>query len=305
MAWDDLTDEEMRALELTQEQMPVVITPSATVPSKPHSTAFIPPAWYPMLRYALTAVNANGKPERGAMIFGPRGSGKSTAIRELAKQVGAKTATLQCASNMQIDSLIGGWTVSNGTTVFVEGPLTICVRNGWWLLAEEANVIAPGVWSAVNTLTDKTGDGLLLPTGELIDNHADFRLILLFNEGTGYQGTKEVNAALKRRLVPVYADYPDAASEKKILANLCPYLSSRQIDNLINCATMVRAAGLDRFDLSTDILARWADTVREGVGPWPECFKWVIMDLLGAPSITIQARQVLAQIALQCGMDKW
>lgn len=290
------TDDEMLILGISKEEVPTVKPPAV---AKTVSAAFITPAWYGLLSYAMV-----GSSERGCMIFGPRGSGKSTAIRELAKAHGHDAITLQCAANMQIDSLIGTWSVVNGTTVFIDGPLTECVRSGKWLLAEEANVINPGVWSAVNTLTDKTGEPLRLPSGEVIPNHPDFRLVLLFNEGSQYHGAREVNAALKRRLVPIYADYPAAGAEKLMLSGMCPYLNQSMTDRLIGIAGMIRAANL-RFDLSTDILARWAGLVVAGVGDWVECYRMAVMDLLGAPEITQPQRAVLGEIAKQAGMENW
>lgn len=287
-----LTDEEMLILGITKEDIPVIQPPAAPLTV---SAAFVPPSWYPLLSYAMV-----GSQERGAMIFGPRGSGKSTAIRELARANGCSFITMQCAKNMQIDSMIGTWTVVNGATVFVDGPLTRCVREGKWLLAEEANVIDPGVWSAVNTLTDKTGEPLHLPTGEDVSNTDGFRLVLLFNQG--YEGTRSVNAALKRRLVSVMADYPAAAAESKILAGMVTNsITYGMVDKLVAIAGMIRAANL-RFDLSTDILARWANCVRAGIGTWPECYKMIVMD---DPDNTPPQKAVLAEIALQCGMEKW
>lgn len=291
-----LTDSELDILGIAREDVSTVAG-GTFVPPAP-APGFVPPAWFPLLSYALTSGI-----ERGAMLFGPRGSGKSTAIRELARSFGAETITMQCAANMQIDSLIGCWTVENGATQFVDGPLTLAVRRGAWLLAEEANVLHPGVWSAVNTLTDKTGEGLRLPTGENIPNSPGFRLVLLYNEGASYSGTREVNAALKRRLVPIYCDYPNRQSESAILAGLTG-ATQTELDRLLDCATMIRAANL-RFDLSTDILARWFHVVQAGVGTWAESYRMVICDMLGAPDVTIAQRTVLAEIALQCGMESW
>jgi hypothetical protein len=305
----NLTDEDLELLGLTRESLPEVLNPAgqpqenapqAAQDARTGTAGFIAPSWYPLLSFALVSDS-----ERGAMLFGPRGCGKSTTVRELARTHDAPTVTMQCAANMQIDALIGCWTAENGQTIWVDGPLTIAVRTGAWLLAEEANTIHPGVWSAVNTLTDKTGDGLRLPTGEVIPNSPAFRLCLLYNEGSQYTGTRDVNAALKRRLVPIYADYPDAASELAIVANLTGgNCSSATYERVIKCAAMIRAANL-RFDLSPDILARWINVTMHGVASWQDAFRMCVMDLVGAPEQTQAQRTVLAEIARNCGMETW
>lgn len=259
--------------------------------SGPGTAGFVEPVWFNRLAFAT-------RHRKGACMFGGRGGGKSTAIRELAKREGRSTVPLQCSANMQIDSLIGTWTAKDGGTVFIDGPLAIAMRQGLWLLAEEANAVHPGVWSAVNTLTDDTGEGLRLPTGEVIPPHPDFRLILLYNDG--YVGTKEVNGALKDRLPPIYCPYPPRDQEIAILQNktgapnqVCAWA--------VDLATMIRQANL-RFDLSVRALANMIDFKFKGGATMEEAFEFAILDLIGPPETTQPQRAVLAEIARQCGL---
>jgi midasin (ATPase involved in ribosome maturation) len=268
-------------------------TAPAAAAAAPARSSFVPPSWYPMLRYALQS-------EKGACLFGPRGCGKSTAIRELAGELTRPIITLQCAANMQIDSLLGSWTSEAGTLRFVDGPLAEAVRRGAWLIAEEANVIHPGVWSLVNTLTDHTGEGLRLPTSETIAQSPDFRLVLIYNEG--YAGTREVNAALKDRLMPIYCGYLSAADECQLLVDKtgAPLEHCQRVQNV---AGLIRAANL-RFDLSPRSLTRWIRLTREAGLTWRQAYDVAILDLVGPPDLAAPQRACLDEIARN-SVDHW
>lgn len=274
-----------------QTQVEVEVQPKPE-PEAPNFE-FVTPSWYPILKYAMES-------EKGCCLFGPRGCGKSTAIRHLAREVGATTELLQCAANMQIDSLLGSWTSEGGSLKFIDGPLTIAVRNGSWLLAEEANVIHPGVWSMVNTLTDQTGEGLRLPTGEVIKPSKSFRLILLYNEG--YTGTRDVNAALKDRLMPIYTGYLPVEDEVKLLERMTG-ATNEECGRVQGAADMIRKADL-HFDLSPRSLSRWIRLVKQAGFTWKRAYEIAIMDLLGTPETAAPQRAVLNEIAANT-VDQW
>lgn len=268
-----------------ESSVPVAVV-NAPVATGKTSDGFVPPKWYPVLRYAMAA-------EKGATLFGPRGCGKSTAIRELATEIGHPTVTMQCAANMQIDALLGTWTSKKGSLRFIDGPLTIALRTGSWLIAEESNVIHPGVWSLVNTLTDQTGEGLRLPTGEVIPPHKGFRLILIYNEG--YTGTREVNAALKDRLMPIYADYLEPKQEAKLL-EIMTGCSPEEASQVQSVAKMIRSADL-HFDLSPRSLTRWIRLVKQAGMTWQDAYDVAILDLVGPPQLAAPQRACLTEIA--------
>lgn len=269
-----------------KSKQPKQSAPAIPVVPPPVADKFVAPQWYPLLRYAVGV-------EKGATLFGPRGCGKSTAIRQLAGELSQPTVTLQCAANMQIDSLLGSWTSEAGTLRFIDGPLTMAVRWGAWLLAEESNVIHPGVWSLVNTLTDQTGEGLRLPTGEVVHQTPSFRLILIYNEG--YSGTREVNAALKDRLMPIYCDYLPADEEVALLEKLTG-ADSAQCQRVQAVAALIRAANL-RFDLSPRSLVRWIRLVRDAGLTWGAAYERAILDLAGPPQLAAPQRACLEEIA--------
>ena len=164
-------------------------SPSVALNATPADSAFIRPAWYGRLQFGLLAPD-----QRGASLFGPRGSGKTTAVHHAAQEAGLDLVTFQAAAGNTIDDLIGQRDLDNGRTIFTDGPLAEAIRKDSWLLIEEANMLHPGTLSKLNTLTDGSGDRLKLPSGEALCVGNRFRVILAFNEGSNYAGTREVNA---------------------------------------------------------------------------------------------------------------
>jgi len=296
----------MIALGLADAPESVVADGGAEAPARPRKQKppvsqtdqsdpnFVEPDWFGALKYAM-------RRERGVSLFGPRGCGKSSAILELAARTQAEAIVLQCCANMQIDGLLGSWAAEGGSTRFIEGPLALAVRRGAWLVAEESNAIHPGVWSAVNTLTDQTGHGLRLPTGETIPPSKGFRLALLYNDG--YAGTREVNAALKDRLMPIYAGYMGASAETVMLHNRTG-APAEICESVVRLGGMIRAAGL-RMDLGPRAMIRLIRLVGLDGMSWTDAYRHAVLDLAGAPDQAAAQRTVLEELARQLSLEAW
>lgn len=261
-------------------------------PASTDTTFFIKPDWYDEMAWACTAKDPQA---HGCMMFGPMGSGKSTAIRKLMKDCGITPVVMQCSANMQIDSLIGTWVAENGTMRFVYGPLSIAMRDDVPMIAEEGNAVHPGIWSATNTLTDQTGEGLRLPTGEVIENKGGFRLILLFNDGPQYSGLREVNMAMKRRLPPILCSYPSKEAEMLMVRHYTG-IDKALAEDVVDMGRMIRANDVG-LDLSADILCRFVKMTYAVYRNWSVGFDRAIVNLLGSPETTLAERGTLQNIA--------
>lgn len=264
------------------------------------SPSFIPPPWYQRLQFSLRAPS-----QRGACLFGPRGSGKTTAIHVLAKDTQTDLITYQAAAGCTIDDLVGVRDLADGKTIFTDGPLPEAIRKDTWLLIEEANVMHPAVFSKLNTLTDGSGDRLRLPTGERLAVGPKFRVILAFNEGSAYSGTREVNAALRDRLLPIYADYLPAVSEENMLVQRTG-CDRQTAARLVSFAKSCRAARASTgFDLSPRALFRVLDLLKYLGETWAEALEHGILDLIGDPLDKKPQRDQVAQIAAASGWSSW
>ena len=98
---------------------------------------------------------------------------------------------------MEESDILGGPTIDmDGNVIMKDGPLTEAVRHGAVYVAEEMNFARPAVIAVLNTLLD-SNSSIILPSGEVVKAHPNFKLIGTINPG--YAGTRDLNKALINR----------------------------------------------------------------------------------------------------------
>jgi MoxR-like ATPase len=206
---------------------------------------------------------------------------------------------------MNIDDLSGCRDLIDGRTVFTPGPLVEALKHDCWLVLEEANVMHPGTFSALNTLLDGSGTKYRTKDGRRYSVGNRFRVIMCFNEGAAYAGTREVNAALKDRLAPIYAGYLPANEEIKILIGRTG-VDTDTAQRVVDLATQIRAAGKNLgFDLSLRSLMRLLTFKKELLMDWNVAFEASILNLIGDPVEKGPQRSVIRSVADISGMSLW
>jgi hypothetical protein len=179
------------------------------------------------------------------------------------------------------------------------------VANDVWLVLEEANNLNPAVYASLNTLTDGSGTPLRTKDGKTYRVGDNFRVVLCFNEGAAYAGTREVNSALKDRLRPIFCPYMSASNEESLL------MSRTKIDSvtanlLVSLANMCRDARKGSgFDFSPRTLFTMIEFKRELKCSWDDAFEWAALDCVGDPSEKGPQRGVLKAIAAAAGLSQW
>ncbi len=152
------------------------------------------------------------------LLKGPTGTGKSRFVEYMAHKLGKKLLTVACHEETSATDLIGRYIIKGAETVWLDGPLTKAVREGYIIYLDEIAEARPDVIVAIHPLTDHRRELYIDKLGETLKAHPDFMLVASFNPG--YQrGFKELKPSTKQRFIAVGFDYPDAATEQEIVIN--------------------------------------------------------------------------------------
>lgn len=197
-------------------------------------------------------------------LIGPTGCGKTSTIEELAYEHGETFVQINLNGQTSVDEFVGRWTIINGTTQWIDGVLTLCMRHGWWLLVDEMNAALPEILFILQSvLDDNRSLRLVEKDGEVVRAHPRFRCFGAHNPTADYAGTKPLNAALANRfLVTCRFDYLEPRLERQLLIDRVPGLQSSDATIMVEFATKARGAkraGLVYTPVSTRALLGWAE----------------------------------------------
>jgi len=171
------------------------------------------------------------------LLIGETGTGKTTLIREIAKEKEKHLVRISVNGSMGVEEILGKWLVEKGTTKWQDGILTSAIREGHWVVMDEINAALPEILFTLHSLLDDDRK-IVLPEkdNEMVVPHADFRFFATMNPPEEYAGTKDMNKALMSRFTAVlHIEVLDEVSETKLL-------ESKGAD-LDVATTLVRLAG--------------------------------------------------------------
>ena len=229
-----------------------------------------------LLRDLLAWWKLRERTDDGLFLTGPTGSGKSSAINQVAARLNWPVQQVNGHSRMEMSELIGHLIVLDGDMVWQDGPLTTAYRHGHLFILDELDLLDPGVTAGLNGIVEGRPLVLAGNGGEVVHPHPDFRFVCTGNTNGGgdstglHQGTMQQNVALMDRMWVVYVDYPTKEQELAILKAATPDLTTAIIETMIDVANDVRnvyigtrrdngVEGDCEVTLSTRTLIRWAN----------------------------------------------
>lgn len=200
-----------------------------------------------------------------ALLIGETGTGKTSAIKELAYLLKQRYTRISLTGYTTPDELIGSKSVKDGATYYEDGILTKAMKEGHIVVLDELNAITPDTSFIIHSLIDDERK-IALPNGDIITPAPEFRVFATINPD--YEGTKSLNRAFLDRfgvLITVNTAKPEI--ERKILQDRAG-IDEDTAARLVALAWLNRKAYAERKTLtyiSTRSLLQVAELIKEGL----------------------------------------
>ena len=177
------------------------------------------------------------------IIIGPKGTGKTTLVREYAKRKSMKLESINFSLRTRESHLVGTKNLSEGTIGFDEGILVKSMKEGAMLYLDEINAAEPDVLLRLDEVLDDRRQIVLKESGgETIQAEKSWFVISTINPLT-HVGTKELPPQLLSRFpVRLRLDYPPEDIELDIVKRHVPDADEDSTKQGIKLANTLRQA---------------------------------------------------------------
>lgn len=174
------------------------------------------------------------------LLIGHTGTGKTTMVRELAKEYGKTLHRFSITGDTTVDDFVGKFNLVDGNTKWTDGILLNAMKNGDWIVVDEINAANSDILFVLHSLLDDDRFITLAQhDNSIVRPHEDFRIFATMNPTEDYAGTKELNTALLNRFaVVLHVDY--APNEDEIVIDQTG-VSKQTATKLVIVAKALRA----------------------------------------------------------------
>ncbi|MBX3235744.1 MAG: CbbQ/NirQ/NorQ/GpvN family protein [Nitrospiraceae bacterium] len=205
------------------------------------------------------------------MLKGPTGCGKTRFVQHMAFRLGRPLITVACHEDLTASDLVGRYLLKGQETVWMDGPLTLGVKQGAIVYLDEIVEARKDTTVIIHPLSD---DRRLLPIekkGQVVEAVDDFMLVISYNPG--YQSIlKDLKQSTKQRFMAIEFDYPAPDVEARVVAHEAG-VGADVAQRLVKVAGKIRNLknhGLEE-GVSTRLLIYAGTLIRQGVPPDQAC----------------------------------
>ena len=177
------------------------------------------------------------------LIIGPKGTGKTSLVRDFAKNKNVNLKSINFSLRTRESHLIGTKTLKDGTVSFDEGILIKSMKEGDMLYLDEINSAEADVLLRLDeALDDRRQIVLKESTGEVIKAKENWFVVATINPLT-HSGTKELPPQILSRFpVRIRLEYPPESIELEIIKKYVSGKHESEIIQAIKLANILRQA---------------------------------------------------------------
>jgi nitric oxide reductase NorQ protein len=219
------------------------------------------------------------------IIKGPTGCGKTRFIEHMAHALDLPLVTVSCHEDLTAADLVGRFLFRDEQTVWHDGPLTLAVRFGGICYLDEIVEARKDTTVIIHSLTDDRRILYIDKTGEVVQAHPHFMMVLSYNPG--YQSiVKELKHSTKQRFASLAFTHPALDVEARIIQTETglPEADSRKLAEMGARIRQLQGFGLDE-GVSTRLLVYVGRLVRGGLPVLEACHAAVSQTLTEDPEV--------------------
>ena len=228
--------------------------------------------WYLPIGDEVATFEAAYHARLPVLLKGPTGCGKTRFVEHMAWRLrpgghapAASLITVACHEDLTATDLVGRYLLAGNDTVWIDGPLTRAVRSGAICYLDEVVEARKDTTVVIHSLTDHRRVLPIEKTGELLEAHPDFLLVISYNPG--YQSVlKDLKPSTRQRFVSLEFDYPAPDVEATIVAHEGG-VDRELADRLADIGLRVRSLREHGFEegVSTRLLVYAAQLTARGI----------------------------------------
>ncbi|MCD4667028.1 MAG: CbbQ/NirQ/NorQ/GpvN family protein [Sulfurimonas sp.] len=213
------------------------------------------------------------------LIKGPTGCGKTRFIEYMGEKLGRDVYTVVCHDDLSAADLVGRHLIDENGTYWQDGPLTKAVRDGGICYLDEIIEARKDTTVVLHSLADYRRVLPIDRTGEVIEAHPDFMLVVSYNPG--YQNVlKGMKPSTKQRFISLEFNYPKPDVEQQVIIKESGVDEETAV-KLVSIASEIR--NLSDTDIqeavSTRLLVYAAKLIVKGFNPYQACIHTIVQSL--------------------------
>jgi len=227
------------------------------------------------------------------LIKGPTGCGKTRFIEYMGEKLNRKVYTVVCHDDLSAADLVGRHLIDENGTYWQDGPLTKAVREGGICYLDEIIEARKDTTVVLHSLADYRRVLPIDRTGEVIEAHPDFMLVVSYNPG--YQNVlKGMKPSTKQRFISLEFNYPKPDIEEKVIVKESG-VDTKVAQKLVSIATEIR--NLDETDIqeavSTRLLVYAAKLIVKGFDSYDACMHTIVQSLSDEKEVLVVLEKLI------------